>query len=328
METVLIERTGKVGYITLNRPRALNSLTLDMIRRIHAAIKEHESNTDVEVIVIRSSEKRAFCAGGDMKVTRDMALAENWQGLRSFFAEEYALNLHISECVKPYVSLVPGIAMGGGLGLTVHGSVMVVSDSTKLAMPETAIGFFPDVGGTHFLSRLPCKAGLWLGFTGVPISGQEAVALGLATHFIDETYWSDLCEQLEQQGAKQLSKSLNTMATRVEAIDTGGSGDQYHSRAAWFSADTDSELLRNLTDAAAEHQDAEKLLKRMHSVSPYAVSYTRKLLKKAATMSLKDCLAMELEAADEMVRHPDFIEGIRAVLVDKDKAIWTSSYPV
>ena len=192
MSHILIERKGLVGYITLNRPKALNSLTHGMIGEIQTALDTHIADDNVDVIVINSTSERAFCAGGDMKATRLQAIDQQWDELQAFFKEEYALNLAISLCPKPYVSFIDGIAMGGGLGLSVHGTISIVSDSARLAMPETAIGFFPDVGGTYFLSRAPFDAGLWLSLTGQIVTGAEAVSVGLASHCVAADKWLSL----------------------------------------------------------------------------------------------------------------------------------------
>lgn len=324
MSNIIVERQGQAGYITLDRPTALNSLTHEMIGDIHAGIRVHEADESVDVIVIRSSSERAFCAGGDMKATRIQALAEQWGELNAFFEEEYALNLHIGQCAKPYVSLVNGIAMGGGLGLSVHGDVLVVSETARLAMPETAIGFFPDVGGTHFLSRLAYDAGLWLGLTGVPVKGAQAVAVGLATHYVPSAHWPKLTDALETQGRKALD---STLADLNEYEPDEMFIKVLQQRKDWFNSDSQTQLLKTLEQASASDDDAALLLSRIKAVSPYAMDTTRQLLIDAKNHDLAACLQLELTAAAQMVKHPDFVEGIRAVLVDKDKAVWSSHLP-
>jgi len=333
MSNIVVERCGQAGYITLDRPDALNSLTHDMIRDIHAAIRTHEADNNVDVIVLRSSNERSFCAGGDMKVTRLQAIAQEWEELHAFFEEEYALNLHIGQCAKPYVSLVNGIAMGGGLGLSVHGDALVVSETARLAMPETAIGFFPDVGGTHFLSRLPFDAGLWLALTGVPVKGAEAVTVGLATHFVHSENFQILCDALEAQGREALTSTLETLNDQLpdgvdrvssNTISDGAFITTLEQRKAWFASDSQQAMIAALEKASESSEDAKRLLDRINVVSPYAMALTRKLLIEAKQHDLAACLQLELRAAAEAVRHPDFVEGIRAVLVDKDKAVWAS----
>jgi len=295
-----------------------------MIRDIHTGLIQFENDSGVEVIVLRSSNDRVFCAGGDMKATREMALDNQWQEFHEFFKLEYALNLHINECTKPYVSLVSGIAMGGGLGLTVHGSIMVVSETARISMPETAIGFFPDVGGTHFLSRLPHDAGLWLAFTGIAVKGSEAVSVGLASHYVHSENWQHLTQGLEEDGRKALDTVLPDITTAPDNAEFEATLKQ---RQLWFSAPTDASLIDTLEKASRQNDDAAALLARLHAVSPYAVAISRRLLNEAKPHDLATCLQLELAITEEVARHPDFAEGIRAVLIDKDKPAWTSSYP-
>ena len=319
MSNIHIDRQGQVGYITLDRPSALNSLTHDMIRDIHAGIRTHEADDQVDVVIIRSTTEKAFCAGGDMKATRLLAIDQKWDELQAFFAEEYALNLHIAQCTKPYVSLIDGIAMGGGLGLSVHGKYSVVSETARLAMPETAIGFFPDVGGTYFLSHLPNGAGLWLALTGVSVKGREAVEVGLATHCVPADRWPSLGKTLEEGGREALGDTLDALAIETQ---TDVFSKTMENRKAWFSASDQSALKQTLAAASDTNDDASMLLTRLEAMSPFAMNLTRRLLHEAKQHDLASCLQLELKAADEAVRHPDFIEGIRAVLVDKDKACW------
>lgn len=323
MSNIVVHRTGLAGFITLDRPEALNSLTHEMISDIHLAIRQHEADDEVDVVVLRSSNERAFCAGGDMKATRLLALDQRWEILHQFFAEEYALNLHIDQCAKPYVSLVNGIAMGGGLGLSVHGDVMIVSETARLAMPETAIGFFPDVGGTYFLSRLIFDAGLWLALTGMEVKGADAVTSGLATHYVKQAFWPELIDAFASEGRQALNTTLTAVSTSPPDSDFTETLKQ---RQSWFAGNDHSTLVSTLTAASADNDDAARLLSRLESKSPYAMDLTRRLLAEAKKHDLAKCLELELIAADEAVRHPDFTEGIRAVLVDKDKPSWVSAH--
>lgn len=327
MSHIRHRKQGKVGYITLDRPEALNSLIHSMVTEFHQALRLLEADTEVEAIVVRSSNDRAFCAGGDMKTARLLALDEKWQELQQFFKDEYALNLHIANCNKPYISLVNGIAMGGGLGLSVHGNAMIVNESTKLAMPETAIGFFPDVGGTYFLNQLTHHAGMWLGLTGIPVSGPEAVAIGLATHHVPSKKWESFTTALEQSGAEALDTVLPTLA---DTSNDHSLEDKITARQRWFNTSTQDELISTLSSAIEKHsgtdtgKDAQLLLERLQRMSPFAMSLTRQLLNRAKDQDLATCLQLELKAAEEAARHPDFVEGIRAVLVDKEPAVWSS----
>ena len=322
MNHILVERKGLAGYITLNRPKALNSLTHEMIGEIQTALNTHITDDNVDVIVLNSNSDRAFCAGGDMKATRQLAIDHQWDKLQAFFKEEYALNLAISTCPKPYVSLVDGVAMGGGLGLSVHGTALIVSENAKLAMPETAIGFFPDVGGTYFLSRAPHDAGLWLALTGQIVKGVEAVAVGLATHCVAAEKWPELTHALEQTGRMALDDTLKNLSNNEISSEFSNTLQQ---RATWFSEPDLSSLITTLQTVAGTSEDAATLLKRVKANSPFAMNLTRQCLIDAAKQpDLKACLALELIAADTAARHPDFIEGVRAVLVDKNEAQWVN----
>ena len=214
--------------------------------------------------------------------------------------------------------------MGGGLGLTVHGSIMVVSETARISMPETAIGFFPDVGGTHFLSKLPNDAGLWLALTGMAVKGSEAVSVGLASHYVHSEKWQQLTQSLEEDGSKALDTVLADLTTAPDNAEFEATLKQ---RQLWFSAPTDASLIDTLEKASQQNDDAAALLTRLHAVSPYAVAVSRRLLNEAKPHDLATCLQLELAITEEVARHPDFAEGIRAVLIDKDKPAWTSSYP-
>ena len=184
MSCVRVETNGAIGELILCNDRTLNALTHADINALHAGLAAHEANPLVRAVLIRSESDRAFCAGGDMKQIREHVLAEQFDAINAFFTDEYALNLAIAQCTKPYIALMHGIAMGGGLGISVHGSVRIVTESSILAMPESRIGFFPDVGASYFLPRLPRRAGWWLGLTAASVKAQEAVQVGLATHFV------------------------------------------------------------------------------------------------------------------------------------------------
>ena len=181
---VVCDVTGNIGELILNRPAALNAIDLPMVRALRAGLDAFVANADVHAIILRSAGEGAFCAGGDVRHLRSLVLRGEYDLVRDFFTEEYALNAAIAACPKPYVSLIDGICMGGGLGLSIHGRYRVVTERARLALPETAIGFFPDIGASFFLPRLPGASGLWLGLTGARLEGSQAVALGLATHYV------------------------------------------------------------------------------------------------------------------------------------------------
>ncbi|MEP7295928.1 MAG: enoyl-CoA hydratase/isomerase family protein [Burkholderiales bacterium] len=302
------ERIGRAGLITLNRPAALNALTLPMIRQLRAAFDAHVTDPAVQVIVLRSASPKAFCAGGDMRRIRELSLAGQFDEIASFFTEEYALDLAIAECPKPYVSLIDGIAMGGGLGLSVHGRHRVATEHAQMAMPETAIGFIPDVGASHFLSKLEPAIGMWLALTGARVKADEAVAIGLATQLTRRERLPELLAALTDASAGEVETVLQRFAdtpatdTVLRALRQRATGfdapDLDGVLAAWRAAEGDAALA---------------------AFSPAALRQTFALLNAARGKPLRECLALEFTASMIAARHADFIEGARAVLVDKDR---------
>ena len=323
MSHVLVERVGRVGYLTLARSAALNALDRDMIDALAHGLEAHVANGEVELLVIRSREERAFCAGGDMRRARELVLTERFDELDAFFAAEYALNLAIARCPKPYVALIDGIAMGGGLGLSVHGSHRVVTERAVLAMPEVKIGFFPDVGASFFLPRLPGRAGRWLGLTGDSVRAELAVLLGLATHHVKSSALPALLRRLEHDASESVDDVLEK-ACAVVALDEPML-EFLRRRGRWFVADTAEAIDETLGEAAPRSEEAGQLLRTLRAASPHSVRTTLELFEGNEERSLAEALEREREFACEAVRHPDFTEGIRAVLVDRRPPRWERS---
>jgi enoyl-CoA hydratase len=314
-EDVAAERAGRAGLITLDRPAALNALTLPMIRQVRAAFDRHLADPSVEVVVIRSTSPKAFCAGGDMRRIRELSLNGDFDAIAAFFTDEYALNLAISECTKPYVALIDGIAMGGGLGLSVHGRHRVVTEHAMLAMPETAIGFIPDVGASYFLSRIDPAVGMWLALTGARVGGTEAVASGLATQLTPRDRLPGLLTELGDASAGSVEAVLQRHA---EPIALPPLQATLRERAAGFDAASLADVLATWRAKAGDGALA--------AFSPAALASSFELLRNARGKPLRECLAIEFELSMVYARHPDFIEGARAVLVDKDrKPRWQQS---
>lgn len=312
-----IERIGRAGVITLNRPAALNALTLPMIRAIQRGLDHHLADPAVQVIVIRSSSPRAFCAGGDMRRIRELSLAGAFDEIAAFFQDEYALNLAINRCAKPFVALLDGIAMGGGLGLSIHGRHRIVTEHASLAMPETAIGFIPDVGASHFLSRLEPAIGMWLALTGARIDATAALAVGLVTQMTRREHLAALLAALADASAGPIDAVLQRFAGEA---DTAAALAALRQRATGFDAPRLDAVLA--TWQAASGADA------LAAFSPAAVAQTFALLNAAQGKSLAECLALEFDGSMHAARHADFIEGARAVLVDKDrKPRWQAPWP-
>jgi len=310
--TLIARREGIAGTLLMNRPRALNALTLEMIRAFAAAIAAWRDDPAVRLVVLEGAGGRAFCAGGDVRAVRAAALAGDRAAVEAFFAEEYAVNAGIAAFPKPWVSLIDGVCMGGGIGVAVHNGPRVVTEHALLAMPETAIALFPDVGTSYVLPRLPGAIGTWLALTGARLTGADAVHAGLATHFVPRERLPALRAALLAEGAGAVARFAATppeasFAPHREAIDR------------CFSRPTMLEILAALaaegTEWAAEQA---RILRRM---SPTSLSVSLELLRRGARQDLAACLATELALTRVVVNdHPDFAEGVRAVLVDKDGA--------
>jgi enoyl-CoA hydratase len=309
-ESVKAGRDRRIGRILLDRPRALNALDIDMIRGIRAALDAWRDVPEVHAVVIEGAGGRAFCAGGDIRAVRSLSLDGDQAGIERFFTEEYALNRAIAEYPKPYVALVDGICMGGGIGVSVHGSARVATEAAVFAMPETAIGLFPDIGATYLLPRLPGALGMYMALTGARMQGADAVHAGLATHFTARERLPALAEALAQDGTAALAEFAGplppfTLAPHRAAIDR------------CFSAGSVTEVVARLE---AEGTDwSHETLAVLRGLSPSSVAWTFGIVRAGAHRSLAECLAAELALTRHATRHPDFLEGVRAMVVDKDR---------
>jgi enoyl-CoA hydratase/carnithine racemase len=309
---LIARREGIAGTLLMNRPKALNALTLEMIRAFAAAIAAWRDDPSVRLVVLEGAGGRAFSAGGDVRAVRAAALAGDRAAVETFFAEEYGVNGAIAAFPKPWVSLIDGVCMGGGLGVSVHNGPRVVTEHALVAMPETAIALFPDVGTSYVLPRLPGAIGTWLALTGARLKGADAVHAGLADHFVPRERLPALRAALVSEGAEAVARFAETppeasFAAHREAIDRCFSQDS-------VPAILDA-LAREGTAWAAEQVST---LRRM---SPTSLFVSLELLRRGAKKDLAACLQMELALTRVVVNdHPDFVEGVRAVLVDKDGA--------
>jgi enoyl-CoA hydratase len=313
---VIASTKGRMGHILLNRPRTLNALDLGMIRGMVAALEAWRHDPAVHVVVIAGAGDRAFCAGGDIRAVRDAAMSGDQGTIDTFFREEYALNAAIAAYPKPYVAVIDGFCMGGGIGVSVHGQIRVATEAAQFAMPETAIGLFPDVGATYALPRLPGELGMYLGLTGVRLVGADAVHAGIATHFVPRADLPALVEDLAADGVAAVAVHARelpafTLASQRAAIDR------------CFGADSVEAVLRALeaedTDFARE---TLAILKRM---SPSSLRWSFEIIRAGAGRDLAQCLAAEFGLVRRVTQHPDFAEGVRAMVIDKDrKPVWSA----
>ncbi len=307
--TVFVRRQGRIGRLTLNRPKALNAVDQDMLRVIRGALDEWRDDPGVHAVIIESAGGRAFCAGGDIRWLRDRVLAGSHAEVDAFFADEYALNLVIARYSKPYVALIDGACMGGGVGLSVHGSVRVVGEAALLAMPETSIGFFPDVGASFILPRLRPGFGMFLALTGMRVNAADAAFLGLATHYVEPGRFGGLADEIAEHGIAALMQAAvppphSQLAELAEAVRC-------------FQAGSVAEIMAGLT--ALKSDWARSTLATLRTMSPSAVLWSFELMRRGASQTLEQCLATELALSRCVSRHPDFQEGVRAMVVDKDR---------
>jgi enoyl-CoA hydratase len=309
--TVIVQREGAAGTLLMNRPRALNALDLGMIAALDAAIGALRDDPAVALVLLEGAGGKAFCAGGDVRRIRDLALAGDAAGVEAFFAGEYAVNAAIAGFGKPWISLIDGVCMGGGIGVSIHGSHRIVTEHALLAMPETAIALFPDVGTSFVLPRLPGALGAWLALTGARLRGAEAVEAGLATHLVPR-------ERLGALRAALLAGDAAAVQRFAAAVPPGAIAAQRPAIDRCFAPETLPGIAAAL---AAEDSDWARaqaaILARM---SPTSMAVTLELLRRGRRLDLAGCLAMELALTRRVTRHPDFAEGVRAVLVDKDNA--------
>ena len=280
-----------------------------MLRSLRGALDSWRDDLAVESVVIEGAGSRSFCAGGDIRQVRDLVLAGQYADAEAFFADEYALNLAIARYPKPYVALIDGVCMGGGMGLSIHGSARVVTEAAVLAMPETGIGFFPDIGASFFLPRLPKGHGMFLALIGARVHGVDAVGLGLATHYVARDRIAVLADELAEEGIT----ALDHAALSVSSSTKPGNAEVI----ACFGAGTVADIVKRLTNLGSA--PAQGALSILRARSPTAVLWTFELMRIGAGRTLEQCLAAELTLAGHAIRHPDFAEGVRAMVIDKDR---------
>ncbi|MFF5973774.1 enoyl-CoA hydratase/isomerase family protein [Streptomyces sp. NPDC012769] len=308
---VLVHTEGRAGFLTLNRPRAINALTHPMVRRIDEALTEWEHDPAVTTVVIRGAGERGLCAGGDIRAIHDDARAGGTASV-DFWRDEYRLNARIARFPKPYVAFMDGIVMGGGVGVSGHGSVRIVTERSRVAMPETGIGFVPDVGGTHLLSRAPGELGTHLALTGAQADAADALLAGLADHFVPSAALPALAADLTRLPAAE------AVARHARPAPAGGLAARRDWIDACYTADTVEGIVERLTDSGVPEakETATVLLTR----SPTALKATLAALRRARTLdSLEATLNMEFRLSCAALSSPDLVEGIRAQVVDKDR---------
>lgn len=320
---VQTEIRNHIGHLTLNRPAGLNALTLDMVRSLQSHLDAWAADPQIHAVVLRGAGEKGFCAGGDIRSLYE-SFKSNDTLYQDFFVEEYALDLCIHHYRKPILALMDGFTLGGGMGLAQGADLRVVTERSRLAMPETAIGYFPDVGGSYFLPRIPGELGIYLGVSGVQIQAADALYCGLADWYLDSSKLATLNERLDTLAWSQYPlKDLQGLLAKlgVQQLANPPLAALRPAIDHFFAlADLPSmiEQLRQVT-VADSHAWALKTADLLQSRSPLAMAVTLAMLRRGRHLSLEECFAMELHLDRQWFEHGDLIEGVRALLIDKDK---------
>jgi len=300
---------GRLGVLTLARPQALNALTEAMVHALTIQLCDWRMDPAIGAVLIKAVPGRAFCAGGDIRHVADAVKAGHIEEITPFFAAEYRMNWRIKHYPKPYIALIDGIVMGGGVGVSVHGSHRLVTDNALFAMPETGIGMFPDVGGTYFLPRLPGHLGFLLGLTGRRLRGAECVAAGVATDWVAADRLDALVAALAAVTDDDYEGVIDAFR---QPLGEAGSLE-------WPAADAFGESDAAAIAARLQSEDPE-LAAELASKSPLAVCVALEQLRRGGELDFADCMRLEFGLVHRLLQRPDFVEGVRALIVDKDKA--------
>jgi enoyl-CoA hydratase/carnithine racemase len=315
---LIARREGSAGIIRLNRPKAINAVTLEMFRDVDKALDTFGADPDVGVILLEGAGERGLCAGGDIRALWESSKVRGDLG-KILWREEYILNARIAKFPKPYVAFMDGIVMGGGVGLSAHSRHRVVTERTKLAMPEVGLGFFPDVGGTWLLSHAPGEIGTYFGLTGQTMNGPDAIYARFADAVVPSAKLPALREAFTRVGPGTTSSDVKTLIDGFATGETSGPVAAMRPKIdAWFAHDRMEDIVAALQRDGSE--PAVATLKTLSEKSPRGMVVTLKLLRLARTAaSLEECLVREYRAALQVFASDDFREGVRAAVIDKDR---------
>jgi enoyl-CoA hydratase len=312
---ILFERRGTAGLVTLNRPQALNAVTHDMVRGLAVQLDRWANDPAVTRVVVMASGGRAFSAGGDIRALTDLGKAGRHDEALRFWRDEYALNTAIKRYPKPYVALIDGIVMGGGVGISVHGSHRVAGDRFLFAMPEVGIGFFPDVGATWFLPRLPGELGTWCALTGERLKAADGVVATLATHHVASARFADLRDAL--CGATSVDALLAAFA---EPVETAAIQARRPAIDRFFKGDRVEDILAALDQATDDKEFAAATAATIRTKSPTSLKIALAQMRAGKELAFDACMQTEFRIVSRIIHGHDFYEGVRAVIVDKDNA--------
>ncbi|HEY7458826.1 MAG TPA: enoyl-CoA hydratase/isomerase family protein [Xanthobacteraceae bacterium] len=316
---VLFERRGAAGIITLNRPQALNAFTIAAVRAIRPQLAAWATDPSVTRVVIQATGGKAFAAGGDVRTLVELLRSDQFDTAMNFWREEYLLDAEIKRYPKPYVALIDGICMGGGVGLSVHGNFRVAGDRYLFAMPEVSIGFFPDVGATYFLPRLPGRIGTYLALTAARLGPGEGIGFGVATHRVPSGRFPPLLDALSvgadvagTLAALTVRPEPNTLAARAAVINRAFAAGRVEA----ILDNLDREALEAGEDAAFAKAQAAAI----RSKSPTSLKIAMEQMQRGAMLDFAECMRAEFRIVNRIVRGHDFFEGVRAAVLDKDNA--------
>jgi enoyl-CoA hydratase/carnithine racemase len=314
---------GSVGLITLNRPSALNALTMDMCIGINEQLAQWEKMGHIKAVVIQGAGEKAFCAGGDVRYVYQQGKG-NTKKSRRFFWHEYRMNHRLFHFNKPFVALMHGLTMGGGAGLSVHGSHRVAAEDLIFAMPETGIGFFPDIGGSFFLPRCTGKTGIYLALTGARLHIADALYAGLVDHHVPKESFESLITaiteaRLGENAHMDVTDIISTFSMDIDSMDisTPLLLENRNEINQYFSGKTMEEIMEALS--GSENAWCQNVLTTLLKKSPVSLKVTLKELQYGSQMDFNDCLQMEFRIANRFLEAHDFYEGIRAAIIDKDQ---------
>lgn len=310
MSDILIEKRGRAGRVTLNRPKALNALTYPMLQALDAALIDWAADDTVDIVVIDAAGEKAFCAGGDIADLYEKGRAGDFGYGRQFWQDEYRMNLRIGRYPKPVVSLMQGFTMGGGVGVSCHASHRIVGESAQIAMPEVGIGLVPDVGGSLLLARAPGRLGAYLALTAARMGAGDAIYAGFADHYVPQQDWPAVIAALEDSGTPDVIPLHSAPAAQFEAVQ-----NQIDTL---FAAPDLPGLVAALT--ADDSEFASKTLDKLRRNSPLGMACALHLLASYGPQDdLAEALRREFRFTTRASEHADFLEGIRAAIIDKDR---------
>ena len=309
--SVITSSHNGVGRIELNRPKLINALSQDMVGAIDDALRSWRDDDAIKTVLVTGRGERGLCAGGDIKAVYNDIVAGTDENAR-FWNREYNMNHAISEFPKPYVVIMNGITMGGGVGISGHGSHRIVTDSTKIGMPETGIGLFPDVGGTHLLANAPGELGTHLALTGIPVGAGAALAMGLADWYVPDADVPGLIADIEAGG--EIEATINRYTAEAPT-------NELAEAASWIDECYRGDWAEDIVTALAAHEnpDANAAAELIGTKAPTSVKVTLAALRNAATMTLAEVLEQDYRVAVALTLRPDLKEGIRAQVIDKDR---------